>query len=147
MDVNRKKNNSNYNKVASSQLAFEEWFNSLQYQNLNQLLSPEQIAEQITNILPKLELASQVLSAVQFTLYFDLKLGAKVAGIVKPELQPQSVNLVDRLNVSKPFKMRLLGMTGSEWAIDSLLKGLSDRDAAVRRSTSIGKNFLRKSHH
>ena len=134
--TNTKKNHSNHNEILSSELAFEEWFNSLQYRNLNQLLSAEQFAEEITNILPNLELASQALSVLKFTLYFDLKLGAKVAGIVKPELQPQSVNLVDRLNVPKPFKMRLLGITGSKWAIDSLLQGLSDRDAAVRRSAA-----------
>ena len=124
------------NLSSDSDIFFEQWLNYLRSKHANRSLSVKEIAQRIATRLPHIDLDSEVLLMVQFALEVNFKLGAKVAGIVKEELQPETVNLVNQLDISQAFKMRLLGMTGSKCAIDLLLTGLSDRDPVVRRSAA-----------
>jgi hypothetical protein len=61
--------------MAKETMTFDDWFKSLQNEDLNHPSSLNIIAEQITQKLPKLKLASEVMPVVQFALDVDLKLG------------------------------------------------------------------------
>jgi HEAT repeat protein len=67
-----------------------------------------------------------VLQIVDSALGLDLMLGARLAGEVKPELQPTTVGWVSALEIPEWLKIELLGKTRSDEAIPILLKALED---------------------
>ncbi|WP_414576388.1 HEAT repeat domain-containing protein [Anabaena sp. CCY 9402-a] len=79
---------------------------------------------------------AQAVRVVNLALEVDWQLGAKLAGAVKPELQPQTVDLVARLEVSKQLINYLLSNTRSISAVSYLLKTLYDQDPDVCKSAA-----------
>ena len=79
---------------------------------------------------------AQAERVVRLGLAVDWQLGARLAGAVKPEFQEQTVGLVVGLDISKFFKVELLGITASDRAIPELSQYLDDEDYSVRRSTA-----------
>ncbi|NEN99539.1 MAG: NACHT domain-containing protein, partial [Moorea sp. SIO3I7] len=78
----------------------------------------------------------QAQRVVRLGLAWDWKLGARLAGAVKPEFQEQTVGLVTGLKVPTFFKIELLGITGSEKAIPELSKCLDHDHYYVRISAA-----------
>ncbi|BBD59913.1 hypothetical protein NIES2109_27040 [Nostoc sp. HK-01] len=79
---------------------------------------------------------AQAVRVVKLALEVDWQLGAKLAGAVKPEFQQQTVDLVDELEVSLLFKVRLLALTKSDKAIYHLNQLLENQDSDVRSSVA-----------
>lgn len=88
----------------------------------------------IAQILAQVEDEAQGLRVVLLALEVDLRLGAKLAGAVKHELQPQTVRLVEELEIPQLLKIILLGETRSELAIPALEQALQDEDDAIRET-------------
>ncbi|OUL30340.1 HEAT repeat domain-containing protein [Nostoc sp. 106C] len=90
-----------------------------------------QWTEPITQMLAQLEDEAQALRVVRLALEVDLRLGAKLAGAVKPEFQVQTVGLVTALQIPEVLKVQLLGMTRSDYAILYLVEALNDEESCV----------------
>jgi hypothetical protein len=73
---------------------------------------------------------------VQQALEVDLRLGARLAGEVKPVFQQQTVHLVEDLLVPSRLKVELLEVGRSEFSIPGLLKAIEDSDSYVRSSAA-----------
>ena len=79
---------------------------------------------------------AQAVRVVRLALDVDLKLGARLAGEVKPEFQGQTVARVSALDLPDWFKFELWGITRSEVAIPELLQALEDENSFVRGSAA-----------
>jgi HEAT repeat protein/3',5'-cyclic AMP phosphodiesterase CpdA len=79
-----------------------------------------------------LENEAHAVRVVKLGLEVDLRLGARLAGAVKPEWQEQTVGLVAGLEIPQLLKIKLLGMTLSNSAIPTLLQALSDECSDFR---------------
>ncbi len=99
----------------------------LQRQYLNYLKWTEAIA-----LMLGLADKDQAVRVVELAIGVDLMLGARLAGEVKPQLQKQTVKLINALEVTEILRIELLGDTGSEVAIAALSKTLEDPDLIIR---------------
>jgi HEAT repeat protein/3',5'-cyclic AMP phosphodiesterase CpdA len=88
--------------------------------------------EPLALMLELVEDEAQAVRVVKLALEVDLRLGARLAGAVKPECQEQTVSLVAGLEIPQLLKIKLLGLTKSEIAILMLNKALEDEDSFVR---------------
>lgn len=89
--------------------------------------------EPIALMLALLEDSKKALQIVQWALDVDLMLGARLAGEVKPDdLQRQTVELVNALEMPPWLKVELLGETRSRFAIPALRHFIQDSDFCVR---------------
>ncbi|GAB1540861.1 hypothetical protein NUACC21_35300 [Scytonema sp. NUACC21] len=93
-----------------------EYLNSLQW------------TEPIVQMLSGLDEEAQALRVVRLALEVDLKLGALLAGAVKPEFQNTTVNWVASVAGSQYLLIQLLGITGSDRAIPLLLQVFLDKE-------------------
>jgi len=107
---------------------------TLKQDYLNWLANTEPLAK----ILPQLSDETQALGVVKLALEVDLRLGARLAGAVKPDFQEQTVGEIAQLEVPPLLKTELLGMTKSTVAVPMLLGALSDEDLWVRGSAAKG---------
>jgi hypothetical protein len=82
------------------------------------------------------EQESQVKHIVELALNVDLKLGARLIGEVKPELQKPMVELVSELKTPLLLKTELLGSTRSFHALPKLLPELESKNSSIRSSTA-----------
>ncbi|WP_138502658.1 HEAT repeat domain-containing protein [Nostoc sp. PA-18-2419] len=89
--------------------------------------------EPLALMLLLVEDEAQAVRVVKLALDVDLKLGARLAGEVKPEFQEETVGLVNGLEVPQELKIRLLGITRSNNAIPALLPvlNLNDENSSV----------------
>jgi HEAT repeat protein len=78
----------------------------------------------------------QAVRVVRLALEVDLRLGARLAGAVKPKWQEKTIDLVTIREISQQLKMLLLGITRSYIAIDILSQALEHRDSSVRWFTT-----------
>jgi HEAT repeat protein len=92
--------------------------------------------EPLALMLELVEDEAQAVRVVRLALEVDLRLGARLAGAVKPEWQEQTVRLVAELEVSQLLKIQLLGITRSEKAIPTLSQLLEDEDWMLRWSVT-----------
>jgi HEAT repeat protein len=90
----------------------------------------------IAQMLAFVEDEAQALRVVILALEVDLRLGAKLAGAVKHELQPQTVRLVEELEIPQEVKIQLLGETASDMAIPALEQALQDEDDEIRETAA-----------
>ncbi|NEQ68117.1 MAG: NACHT domain-containing protein [Symploca sp. SIO2D2] len=90
--------------------------------------------EPLALMLELLENKAQALRVVKLALEVDWRLGARLAGVVKPQFQEQTVGLVTGLEIPQLLKIRLLGITSSEIALPSLIQALKDKEDYVRRN-------------
>jgi HEAT repeat protein/3',5'-cyclic AMP phosphodiesterase CpdA len=97
--------------------------------------------EPLALMLELVEDEAQAVRVVKLALEVDLRLGARLAGAVKPEFQTQTVSLVSGLAIPQLLKIQLLEITKSEKAIPELVKALNDEDSDVRRraAEALGK--------
>lgn len=95
-------------------------------------LKQKQGMHTLATILPQVEQQSLALRAVKLALKVNLKLGSKLAGMVKPEFQLKTVRLIVKIKTSLPLKIQLLALTSSDMAIPMLVKTLNHKDRAVR---------------
>ncbi|BAU12238.1 PBS lyase HEAT-like repeat domain protein [Leptolyngbya sp. NIES-3755] len=72
-------------------------------------------------------------SMVKLALEVDQRLGARLAGEVKPELQTRTIEFVEALEIPIWLKIEFLEVTRSNIAINSLLKLVEDSDPDLRR--------------
>jgi HEAT repeat protein/energy-coupling factor transporter ATP-binding protein EcfA2 len=79
---------------------------------------------------------AQAVEIVQQALEVDLRLGARLAGEVKPVFQQQTVHLVEALLVPSRLKVELLEVGRSEFSIPGLLKAIEDSNSDVRSSAA-----------
>ena len=101
----------------------------LQYFYLNYLKWTETIA--IALSLLEIEDEIQILRLVELALDIDWILGARLAGVVKPRFQQQTVIMVSALDVPGWLKVQLLGETLSKSAAPELLKLLEGDDISI----------------
>ncbi|KAM3110857.1 NACHT domain-containing protein [Phormidesmis sp. 146-20] len=88
--------------------------------------------EPVALMLALLEDEAQAVRVVRLALDVDERLAARSAGEVKQELQKQTVELIDALNVPEWLKAELLEETRSDTAVSGLLKLLEPPDSDVR---------------
>ncbi len=91
-----------------------------------------QWTEPIAQTLQQVEDEAQALRVVKLALEVDLSLGAKLAGAVKHEFGPQTVRLVEGLEIPQELKIILLGETRSDMAILALNQALQDEDDDIK---------------
>ncbi|MBD1888832.1 HEAT repeat domain-containing protein [Coleofasciculus sp. FACHB-SPT9] len=87
-------------------------------------------------MLELVEDEAQAVQVVELALKVDLLLGARLAGVVKPEFQAQTVSLVAGLAIPQLLKIQLLKITKSKKAIPELVKALNYEDSDVRWSAA-----------
>jgi len=89
--------------------------------------------EPLALMLELVEGEAQAVRVVRLALEVDWQLGARLAGVVKPEFQEQTVGLVAELKVKIPqlLKIDLLNLTKSEKAIPELVKALNHEGSDV----------------
>ncbi|MEQ9549100.1 MAG: HEAT repeat domain-containing protein [Coleofasciculus sp. G3-WIS-01] len=104
--------------------------NQLKQDYLNYLKWTEPLALMLALVDNK----AQAVRMVKLALEVDLRLGARLAGAVKPEFQEKTVGLVAQLTVTEALKTHLLGITRSELAIEALIHNLSSEDYYIRWS-------------
>jgi predicted NACHT family NTPase len=92
--------------------------------------------EPLALMLELLEDKAQAVRVVKLALEVDLRLGARLAGAVKPKWQEQTVALVAGLEIPQLLKIQLLGLTQSEQVIPELVKALNDEVSEVRSSAA-----------
>jgi HEAT repeat protein len=85
--------------------------------------------EPLALMLELVEDEVQAMRVVKLALEVDLRLGARLAGAVKPNWQEQTLSLVAALNVPQQLKIPLLGYTRSNQVIPNLLQALHDEDS------------------
>jgi len=100
----------------------------LQYYYLNYLKWTEPLAMAMSFVKSDVESEALAVRIVKLALDVDLQLGARLAGEVKRENQARTVNMITDLEVSEKFKVRLLGMTGSDVAIPFLSQALENNN-------------------
>ena len=98
-------------------------YSSFQIDYLNYLKWKEAIAIMLG--LPEIT-ENQAKQLINLALEVDLYLGARLAGEVKPMLQNQTIGLIIRLTIPKHLKVRLLGLTRSDVAIQFLEETLTN---------------------
>ncbi|MBD1928143.1 HEAT repeat domain-containing protein [Trichocoleus sp. FACHB-90] len=92
--------------------------------------------EPLALMLELVEDEAQALRVVKLALEVDLRLGARLAGAVKPEWHEQTVALVAGLELPQQLKTQLLDITNSESVIPGLLPASKDQDSPVDRSAA-----------
>lgn len=97
-------------------------------------LKQKQGMHSLAEILPFVEQETMALRVVKLAIKVNIKLGAKLAGMVKPEFQTATVKLIANIKTSPLLKIQLLALTCSDTAIPMLLKGLNNKEIAVRRN-------------
>ncbi|MBD1839216.1 HEAT repeat domain-containing protein [Coleofasciculus sp. FACHB-64] len=80
--------------------------------------------EPLALMLELVEDEAQAVRVVKLALEVDLRLGARLAGSVKPQWQEQTVALVSGLEIPEELRVKLLGITRSDNAISPLRKAL-----------------------
>jgi len=97
--------------------------------------------EPLALMLSLIEHKEQALRVVKLALDVDWVLGARLAGQVRRDLQPETVNLIDCRAIPLKFKIHLLGCTRSGIAMPLLEKLLESDDDFIRRESlrAIGK--------
>jgi HEAT repeat protein/3',5'-cyclic AMP phosphodiesterase CpdA len=88
--------------------------------------------EPLALMLELVEDEAQAVRVVKLALEVDLRLGARLAGAVKPEWQEQTVGLVTGLEIPQLLKIQLLSLTQSEKIIPELVKALNHEGSDVR---------------
>jgi len=84
----------------------------------------------------------RAVQVVQLALDVDWRLGARLAGEVKPEFQEQTVGYVRALDVPVWLKVQHLRETRSDSAIPGLLKLVEDSDYRVRCSAANALGYI-----
>jgi len=116
-------------------------YNRFQKEHLNYLKWTEAIALMLG--LPEIT-DEQAIKIIELALNVDLKLGAKLAGDVKPELQQKTVKMIAEQQVTEWFRIFLLGETKSLnilretkslKAADELIKTVKHSDPEIRRKS------------
>ena len=79
------------------------------------------------------EIQNKAEKLIELTLNVDLKLGARLAGEVKPDLQAKTISMIAEQKIPEWFRILLLGETKSPKAVDELVKILEHPDPAIRR--------------
>jgi HEAT repeat protein len=92
--------------------------------------------EPLALMLELVEDETLAVQVVKLALKVDLRLGARLAGAVKPKFQEKTIDLVTIQEISQQLKMLLLGITHSHIAINILFQALEDRDYSVRWFTT-----------
>ncbi|HBE19660.1 MAG TPA: hypothetical protein DDW51_19115, partial [Cyanobacteria bacterium UBA11367] len=92
--------------------------------------------EPLALMLELVEDEAQSVRVVRLALEVDWRLGARLAGAVKPQFQEQTVGLVVGLTIPQLFKIQLLEITKSEGAIPELVRAFNHPDSDVRRSAA-----------
>ena len=84
---------------------------------------------------------SKVVEITRLALKTDLKLGAMLAGAVRPEFQVKTVQQVTKLSFSSESTVYLLGLTKSELAVRGIIQALEHQEISVRRraTEALGK--------
>ena len=95
-------------------------------------LQQKQGMHTLAEILPQVEEQSLALRAIKLALKVNLKLGSKLAGMVKPEFQQATIRLIGKIKTSPKLKIELLALTSSDMAIPMLVKALNHKDSSVR---------------
>ncbi|MGM3305065.1 HEAT repeat domain-containing protein [Anabaena sp. WFMT] len=107
-------------------------YNRFQKEHLNYLKWTEAIALMLG--FPE-NTEEQAIKIIELALNVDLKLGAKLAGDVKPELQQKTVKMIAEQQVTEWFRIFLLGETKSLKAADDLIKTVKHSDPDIRRKS------------
>ncbi|MBD2210679.1 HEAT repeat domain-containing protein [Nostoc linckia FACHB-104] len=92
--------------------------------------------EPLALMLALVEKEAQAVGVVKLALEVDLKLGARLAGEVKPEFQKKTVDLILGLEVSELLKIEFLGKARSGHGVTFLNNGLKNQDSLVRRTAA-----------
>ncbi|MCT7986915.1 HEAT repeat domain-containing protein [Laspinema olomoucense] len=93
-----------------------------------------QWTDSIANTLAKVADRAEAIRMVKLGFEIDLKLGTKLAGSVKTPFQEEALELLDRQVLPPTLKIRLLGISGSNYAIPYLEKALNDPDYRIREN-------------
>ena len=88
--------------------------------------------EPLALMLELVEDETQAVRVVKLALKVDLRLGARLAGAVKPKWQEQTVGLVVEREIPQLLKIELLGVTRSCKSIPTIRQALEEKDWIIR---------------
>jgi HEAT repeat protein/predicted MPP superfamily phosphohydrolase len=88
--------------------------------------------EPLALMLELVEDEAQAVRVVKLALEVDLRLGAKLAGAVKPEFQEKTVDLIAELDIPQSRKIELLDFAHSDSAVSILCQAFKDEDSSIR---------------
>ncbi len=88
--------------------------------------------EPLALMLEMVEQEEQALRVVKLALEVDLRLAARLAGMVKPEFQEKTVALVAEIEIAQEVTVELLGITRSSRALSLIQQALNDEYSIVR---------------
>jgi HEAT repeat protein len=94
--------------------------------------------ESVAIVLSLMEDEETAVDLVQQALGVDLMLGARLAGEVRSTLQPQTVGLVERLEIPDHLRIKLLGDTKTLIATSLLVDFLSHPDISLAKTAAFG---------
>jgi hypothetical protein len=80
--------------------------------------------QSIIEMIGELEDETQILRIVRLALEVDLNLGARLAGVVQPKFQEQTIAIINALEVTDRDKVDLLDITKSDAAIAGLIDAI-----------------------
>ena len=102
----------------------------------NDYLNLPKWTEPIALMLALIEEKTQAVRVVELGLDIDLRLGARLAGEVKPQFQQQPIDWILEKKLSKLLEIELLEITRSHYAVNPLINALNHEDSYVRRSAA-----------
>jgi HEAT repeat protein len=105
-------------------------YTAFQINYLNYLKWTEAIALMLG--LPEVN-DDQSIKLIEQALKIDLRLGARLAGEVKPEIQARAIRLVQESSPTRLVNIALIEITKSEQAADCLKEALTHTEADIRR--------------
>jgi HEAT repeat protein len=74
---------------------------------------------------------NQAVRVVKLALKVDFKLGARLAGEVKQNIQPQTIQLIETLEISLRTKLFLMKIARSQYSVPYLKQILEDQDGEI----------------
>jgi HEAT repeat protein len=93
-----------------------------------------QWTDSIANMLAKVTDRTQAMRMVKLGFEIDLKLGTKLAGSVQTRFQEEGLELLDRQVLPPKLKIRMFGISGSNYAIPYLEQALNEPDYRIREN-------------
>ena len=98
--------------------------------------------EPLALMLALVEDEAQAVRVVKLALEVDLRLGARLAGEVKPELQAQTVDLVAGIEIPQSLRIWLFGITRSDNAIPALRQAIADESYSTLEQAIADENYF-----
>ena len=138
-------------QIAFKHQLIQEYYAAVELRSRLDSLCDEQLQREYLNFVKWTEAVAlmlgiesketQALRVAQLAREVDLLLGARLAGVVKPEFQAQAIRFIEESDYFVGHKVELWERTRSEKALSRVLQAMQDEDSDVRHNAveALGK--------